>query len=569
MSRWVSFIVLASIVVLVAVLFFQVMASFILPMFFALILVVMFRPLHRWMTERCGGRVRVAAGITTAITMLIVFLPLLTIVSMAATDGVQLLADFDREQLQAKIDDLRDRFDIRLPAPQARLLSMKIDEGVAELQRRVTGYDEPNAIPATLTHIENAITSLNGTLTKWRTEYGVPDLLNQIETLSKKSLAEEAAAEAAAVNASENSEAPVFDPARPVSAEPGSAEGAPPADDESPNSLQAAEKYDEELNDAILPEENTEAVVLARVLRRLRAVKNATAEIRRLKNLGVPDAELQPETDQLQNANELLQAAFRDFEWQLMGGGVVGWLKLQAYPSDERLVEIRSTAQEYLLPLALSTPKFLGSFVGRFLFGLVILIISLYYFLADGPKMVAAIMRLSPLDDRYEARMLHEFDKISRAMVVATLLSAVVQGILAGIGYYVVGLNAVFLLTVTTMILSMVPFVGAASVWGACSIWLLFDNQFWPAVALALYGALVVSMIDNFIKPYVLHGRSNLHPLLALLSVLGGVQALGPIGIFVGPMVVAFLQALLEMLRGELDSLENPSSNRSLRAVGD
>lgn len=554
MSRWVSFIVLASIVVLVAVLFFQVMASFILPMFFALILVVMFRPLHRWMTERCGGRVRVAAGITTAITMLIVFLPLLTIVSMAATDGVQLLADFDREQLQAKIDDLRDRFDIKLPAPQARLTTLKIDEGVAELQRRVTGYDEPNAIPATLTHIENAITDLNGSLAKWRTEYRVPDLLNQVETSLKRKAPEEEA------------EAPVFDPAQPAAEDTTPAGDEAPVDEPSRDSAeqQEDENYDEELNDAILPEQNSEAVVLARVLRRLRAVKTATTEIRRLKNLGVPDAELQPETDQLQNANELLQAAFRDFEWQLMGGGIVGWLKLQAYPSDERLVEIRSTAQEYLLPLALSTPKFLGSFVGRFLFGIVILIISLYYFLADGPKMVAAIMRLSPLDDRYEARMLHEFDKISRAMVVATLLSAVVQGILAGIGYYVAGLNAIFLLTVTTMILSMVPFVGAASVWGACSLWLLFDNQFWPAVGLALYGLLVVSMIDNLIKPYVLHGRSNLHPLLALLSVLGGVQALGPIGIFVGPMVVAFLQALLEMLRGELESLEGSSSSRAL-----
>ena len=62
-------------------------------------------------------------------------------------------------------------------------------------------------------------------------------------------------------------------------------------------------------------------------------------------------------------------------------------------------------------------------------------------------------------------------------------------------------------------------------------------------------------MVDNLVKPLVLHGRSNLHPLLALLSVLGGVQALGPIGIFVGPMVVAFLQTLLNMVHAELNSM--------------
>ena len=72
---------------------------------------------------------------------------------------------------------------------------------------------------------------------------------------------------------------------------------------------------------------------------------------------------------------------------------------------------------------------------------------------------------------------------------------------------------------------------------------------------LAVYGAAVVSVIDNVIKPMVLHGRSNLHPLLALLSILGGVKALGPIGIFVGPMVVTFLYVLLVMMQKEIDVL--------------
>jgi predicted PurR-regulated permease PerM len=69
---------------------------------------------------------------------------------------------------------------------------------------------------------------------------------------------------------------------------------------------------------------------------------------------------------------------------------------------------------------------------------------------------------------------------------------------------------------------------------------------------LAVWGGVVVSMVDNLIKPLVLHGQSNLHPLLALLSVLGGVQALGPIGIFVGPMAVVFLQTGLKMLNLEI-----------------
>jgi len=80
---------------------------------------------------------------------------------------------------------------------------------------------------------------------------------------------------------------------------------------------------------------------------------------------------------------------------------------------------------------------------------------------------------------------------------------------------------------------------------------------------LAAYGAGIVSLADNVIKPMVLHGQSNLHPLLALLSVLGGVQALGPIGVLVGPMVVVFLQTLLNILQRELISIEQSSKNGS------
>ena len=108
-----------------------------------------------------------------------------------------------------------------------------------------------------------------------------------------------------------------------------------------------------------------------------------------------------------------------------------------------------------------------------------------------------------------------------------------------------------------TTVAALVPFFGAASVWVPTCLWIyLIDGRFWPALLLAIYGVAVISMVDNFIKPYVLHGQSNLHPLLALLSVLGGVSALGPIGILVGPMVVAFLQTLLKILQRELNLMD-------------
>lgn len=200
--------------------------------------------------------------------------------------------------------------------------------------------------------------------------------------------------------------------------------------------------------------------------------------------------------------------------------------------------------------------------------GAAIMALSLYYFLADGPAMIRAVMQLSPLDESYEHQLLDKFSDISRAVVLATLLSAVLQGLVAGIGYFFALPSAapIVLLMALTMAFAIVPFVGAAAVWvPLCGYIALYGKHVvdgqemvgnWPvALALAVFCAVVVSNIDNVVKPWVLHGQANLHPLLALLSVIGGVQALGPIGILVGPMIVSFLQALLTMLNTELKLL--------------
>ena len=214
--------------------------------------------------------------------------------------------------------------------------------------------------------------------------------------------------------------------------------------------------------------------------------------------------------------------------------------------------ELRKLAEEWLGPIAARAPLV----IVKLIIGLIVMTVSLFYFLADGRRMLEAVTRLIPLDVRYQWQLLQEFEEVSRAVVTSTLLAAIVQAILAGFGFYVAGLGNVFLLTLLTFFGALVPFVGAAAVWGSASLYLLFFvKNTWAAMGLGVWGLCVVSTVDNIIKPIVLHGQSKLHPLLALLSVLGGVGALGPIGIFVGPIAVAFLQAALTMLQAEIDSL--------------
>ncbi len=246
-------------------------------------------------------------------------------------------------------------------------------------------------------------------------------------------------------------------------------------------------------------------------------------------------------------------AAIRSWMHTSLGGSFRSQAKLLANPSEATFANILSSSREALQPRFVKLTNETGKFVIRTGVSLAILVIAIYFFLIDGPSMIHTLMRLSPLDDDYERRLLVEFDRTSRAVVLASILSALVQGLLASFGFWLAGLESVVLLFMVTTLMALIPFLGAASVWVPCALYLGAVEQRWTAaIVLAVYGALVVSLSDNFIKAYILHGHSQLHPLFALLSVLGGIHVFGPVGILVGPMVIVFLQTLLEILNHEL-----------------
>ncbi len=258
------------------------------------------------------------------------------------------------------------------------------------------------------------------------------------------------------------------------------------------------------------------------------------------------------------DAAKRLNSRYRTLRQDILGGLYLSFIKDLANPDQKRLASVTLQIREYIQPRLLSLTSATVGFMVRMIIGTAILIVCVFFFLYDGPGMVRTIMALIPLDDRYEAELLMEFDRVSRAVVLATVFSAITQGAVAGLGYYVAGMpSLVFLIMITTMC-AMIPFVGPAIVWiPACLYLAFYENKIIAAGALALWGVLVVGTVDNFVKAGVLHGQSQLHPLLALLSVLGGVQALGPIGIVVGPMAVVLLQTSLSILQREMVHFED------------
>ncbi len=210
--------------------------------------------------------------------------------------------------------------------------------------------------------------------------------------------------------------------------------------------------------------------------------------------------------------------------------------------------------------------KTLGRWVGSIVsmaVGVAMFGIALYYFMADGPALLAGTRRLIPVKDDYQQRLLGEFETVVRSVVTATLLAAVVQGGLTAIALWVVGavydlalLRHFFLFFVLATLTSLVPVTGAWLIWAPAAIWLGLDGHTMGAVVLTAFGVGVIGMLDNVIRIHVLQTDTKLHPLLAFVSVLGGVHAMGLWGVFIGPIVACCLHALVGIFNAELGRMD-------------
>ncbi len=463
MSRLVSFLVLLVAIIVTSFFFYRLMASFILPLFLAVLAVVIFQPVYRWLLGRFDGRKRWAGGITTALVLCTVLIPIVGITAVATIQGIHVVAQLDANTLRAKAARLRNRLPI-LQMPDADAIH-RFETELDSLLTLDPRFAPPSDPARELQHRRTMIEPLLASLSELE-----PSALDTPET---------------------------------------------------------AKIYDD----------------LQEKLEQLKAADGPT--------IGSLEFDA---------AIQVVAAKYRELKVAILGGPLLASIKDLANPTDQDLKQLSSqiffSARGWLFRLGGQTSMFLA----RAVLGLVIMVIAMYFFFIDGPAMVQTFMRLSPLDDEYERVLLNEFDSVNRAVVLATLLSALAQALLSGVAYWFLGLPAVMLLTVLTGALAMLPFVGTAVIWVPVSLWLYFyEERTGAAIFLFLYGALVVSMIDNLIKPWVLHGRSKLHPLLALLSVLGGVKALGPIGIVAGPMAAAFLQTLLNLLHREIMALDSPA----------
>ncbi len=209
------------------------------------------------------------------------------------------------------------------------------------------------------------------------------------------------------------------------------------------------------------------------------------------------------------------------------------------------------------LALYNKTADFLGN-LPQMVLSLTTFGLGYYFFLADGKAILKRWEGITPLDPKHDRMVREEFVKVCRGVVWATLLAAVAQAFLVVVGLLIVCAISslelgrwIILLGLVSVIFAMVPFFGATVVWGSVVIYLLLQQSIVAGIFLLLWGAIVISSADNVVKVVAIKDSAELHPLLVFVSVFGGMQMMGMMGIFLGPVIGAILLSVARVLRFE------------------
>lgn len=204
------------------------------------------------------------------------------------------------------------------------------------------------------------------------------------------------------------------------------------------------------------------------------------------------------------------------------------------------------TSRAVLKPLAaLGQQAVLGA-IGTVI-GFVMMIFILFFAIRDGRAIFAALRDLIPASPADRTRLFAHLGEVTRAMVFGTGVTALVQGALVGIGFAIAGLPSPIVFGVLAALFALVPMAGTPVIWVPAVLYLALNGRAGMAAFLLVWG-IVVAAIDNVLRPILVAGRADVGTLTVFIGVLGGVSAFGPIGIFLGPLVLALVIALIRFV---------------------
>ena len=217
--------------------------------------------------------------------------------------------------------------------------------------------------------------------------------------------------------------------------------------------------------------------------------------------------------------------------------------------------------ERLLLPAVRLVPAWVASHGAAFVGGIAglvldfaLVLLSAYFFYVDGDAILVELAILSPLPARYDREFASKFKEVIDATFLGQISSALAQGIATGIGLAIARVPGAAFWGAVATIVGLLPMVGAAIIWVPAAIYLFIsasmgERGYWAAIFLTIWGLLVVSLIDNIVRPWVMKDKSELPAIPLLFSVLGGMQAFGFVGLVIGPLVFSLLMSIADIYK--------------------
>jgi len=193
---------------------------------------------------------------------------------------------------------------------------------------------------------------------------------------------------------------------------------------------------------------------------------------------------------------------------------------------------------------------------GDFILNLPLLILKVFvaffiffYALRDGKIAAEYIKTLSPLKKEDTQKFFQQFKEVTKAVIIGQIIVGIMQGIVAGVGYFIFGIPNALLLTLLTILAAIIPIIGPWLVWIPIVVYLLTIGKTTTALGLLIYGTILVGGIDNLIRPFIVSRRTQLNSAIVLVGMIGGLFVFGLIGLIIGPLVLAYVILVLEIYK--------------------
>ena len=209
-------------------------------------------------------------------------------------------------------------------------------------------------------------------------------------------------------------------------------------------------------------------------------------------------------------------------------------LNLENKTFQDTMLAAAKNSSGWLITGATSLVKGTATFV----FSLLLIILTMFFFFVDGKKMLNRLMYLSPLQNKYDKEIFNKFRDVSYSTLVSTFVAAVAQGIAGAIGFAIVGFP-VFLAFILVAVLSLLPYLGSAIFYVPVGIYYLLVGDIWQGIFIFAWGFFIIGTIDNVVRAYIIKGKAQINPIFVFFSIMGGIALFGFWGVIVGPLIVA------------------------------